>query len=239
MRLRRTSWHCVLIGLVLGAPDLLWAQQTSVQPAFAEPTLDLFSLEAMRPGDDVAAMFRSRAVRGHTLPDAAVLDSAGARFLRLSGTKRAGGFAKPFPLALADADGRLEWEWRALIAPEHADVGAARSDDAAIRVFVVFASHSRFSTVPRTIFYTLGNGQPAWRTARAPTLVAVMLGTPAAARSWTAVGVNPRQDYQRLWGQIPPPIRAVGVMQDTDQTMSTAVGDVRHIFWRASDAPRP
>ena len=39
-------------------------------------------------------------------------------------------------------------------------------------------------------------------------------------------------DYRRIWHEEPPPIVAVGIMQDTDQTGERAVAEIRRLEWK-------
>lgn len=50
---------------------------------------------------------------------------------------------------------------------------------------------------------------------------------------WGENTVKPFADYRRIWRRRPPPITAVGVMQDTDQTRARAVGELRRLEWVA------
>ena len=197
---------------------------------------DLLSLanggspQALPPGWTV------RAVRGFREPLSQVVDSGGTRFLRLSGSGRAAFFVRKLEMLRPANAGRLAWTWRVPVTPAGGSAATPATDDASLRVFVVFERHAAFAPAPRALFYTLGDGDAPGTTARAA-VQSINAGRPVAARHWVDVHAEPGRDYERIWGAAAPRIVAVGVMQDTDQTGSAAVGDLRRLEWRSDDAP--
>ncbi len=202
------------------------------------PDVDLFALTAATPGAALPAGWATRAVRGQRLPVSRIVDTSGIRYMRVSGLGQAGWFVRELPVPLIASAGRLHWMWRAPVAPHGADVAAPATDDAAVRVFVVFGRHGRFERRPRVLFYTLADGDPAPDRPDSPFGVRIA-GRPALARDWMRAAGDPFLDYRRIWGDSPPPIVAVGVMQDTDQTRSAAIGDVMSLHWRSANAIQP
>jgi hypothetical protein len=160
-----------------------------------------------------------------------IVDTSGIRYMRVSGQGQAGWFVRELPVPLAVSAGRLHWTWRAPLAPRGANVAAVATDDAAVRVFVVFGGRGGFMRRPRVLFYTLADGEPMPDRANSPFGVRIA-GRPALAFNWVSAVADPFEDYRRIWGSAPPPIVAVGVMQDTDQTGSAAIGDVMSLYWR-------
>jgi hypothetical protein len=61
-----------------------------------------------------------------------------------------------------------------------------------------------------------------------------MAGAPEVGRRWRDETVQPFDDHRRFWKREPPPITAVGVMQDTDMTGAEAVAELRELTWNDS-----
>ena len=199
---------------------------------------DLLGLASASPGVALPTGWQTRAVRGQRLPMSRIIDSSGIRFMRLSSAGHAGWFVRELPAPLVASAGQLQWTWRATLAPVGADVGTTETDDATLRVFVVFGRHGRFAWKPRVLFYTLADGLAMPDRTDSP-FAGRIAGRPARARDWVPASADPFDDYQRIWRTAPPPIVAVGVMQDTDQTRSPAIGDLLTLYWRGGNAARP
>lgn len=203
-----------------------------------EDDIDLLGLASTRSGASLPPGWQTRPVRGQLLPMSRIIDSSGTRFMRLSGAGHAGWFVRALPEPLLASSGHLAWTWRATLAPVGADVATPATDDATLRVFVVFGRHGRFTVKPRVLFYTLADGVPMPDRIDSPFGVRIT-GRPALARDWVPASADPFSDYRRLWKDAPPPIVAVGVMQDTDQTRRPAIGDILSLFWRQTNADHP
>lgn len=200
--------------------------------ARGQPATDLLQLSGQQAGDDLPTAWRVRAIRGQTAPSSRIVDSAGLRYLRIAGTASAAWFVHELTMPLS-IGGRLSWRWRVPLAPTGARLDAAATDDAALRVFVVFARRGMFEKTPRALFYALADGAPppmAPGPQRRP-LASIAAGQPALATNWLSVTVDPIADYRRLWRSDAPRIVAIGVMQDTDQTRSAAIGDLMDLQW--------
>ncbi len=215
-------WLCVPLRAQSGAP----------------PVVDLFALASARANAALPPGWQTRAVRGQRLPMSQIIDTSGIRYMRVSGQGQAGWFVRELPVPLIVSAGRLHWTWRAPLAPRGASVAAPATDDAALRVFVVFGRHGRFVQRPRVLFYTLAEGEPTPDRSDSPFGVRIA-GRPDLARDWISATADPFQDYRRIWASTPPQIVAIGVMQDTDQTRSAAIGDVMNLHWRSENAALP
>jgi hypothetical protein len=148
-----------------------------------------------------------------------VHDPVGERVVQIEGRGRAAWYVRELAAPVAAAT--LTWRWRVGVHPAGADLAREATDDAALRVFVVFARHSRFARTPRTIFYTaLPPGAPAVdrRSFGSDALRVVGLAPTGARGAWHDVVVRPADDYARRFGGESPPVVAIGFMQDTDQT---------------------
>lgn len=125
---------------------------------------DLLALRAARTGAALPASWVVRPVRGQRAPMSLIMDSAGEGFVRLSGTGTAGWFvhrpATPLAASATTAVQPLAFSWRVRTAPVGADLRSAKTDDATLRLFVVFESRERFKRTPRTLFYSIGSIEP-------------------------------------------------------------------------------
>lgn len=190
---------------------------------------DLLELSELSAQPALSGAWQVRAARGEQAPVLAVVDSGGAPFLRISGTARAAWHVRQLASPWREPHARLSWRWRLGVTPAGADLAVAKTDDSALRIFVVFAKTTRFSRTPRTIFYTaqprgaLAYERPSFSGNH---LFIVGLAFQGAADAWTSVSMAPQADYQRIWKSTPPAIVAIGFMQDSDQTRSFARADL-------------
>jgi Protein of unknown function (DUF3047) len=204
--------------------------------------VDMLNLSATTVGTNVPPGWAMRAVRGQQAPRATIIDSAGDKFFRLEGQARAAWFVHELPTPIMPGLGHFTWSWRTPTLTQGVDLRSAKSDDAAARVFIIFKRTGLMDRTPRTLFYSIGSVEPAGYSRasfQSPNFHVVRVGAMSDARQWTDVMVNPFADYRRIWGSAPPDIVAVGVMQDTDQTRSAALADMRHFTWRQSNASNP
>ncbi len=204
--------------------------------ASTDPT-DLLGLQAFQAGSGLPPAWNAAPVRGQRAPTLTVRDSAGQRMLRLTGTGTAGWLVHRLPSPVAPSSTRLTVSWRVLAAPPRADLRHADTDDAALRVFVVFATRGPLERTPRTLFYTTGAAEPMAyqrRSFRSGALHVIRMGPNVASPTWIETTLDPFVDYQRIWGGKPRAIVAVGLMQDTEQTGGTAMADVRTLAWTSS-----
>jgi Protein of unknown function (DUF3047) len=176
-----------------------------------------------------------RAVRGEQAPQLSLLDSAGSRALRVTGVNRAAWFVRELDEPIRPSAGSLAWSWRVTRHPRGADLRRRETDDAALRVFVVFERANRFDRVPRTLFYSSGIAEDTLyrrRSVQSSDLHIIRMGGPETDGRWLRTAVDPFADYQRIWGGTPRAIAALGIMQDSEQTKSEASADVRTMVWR-------
>ncbi len=212
-----------------------WCALAVVTMAAAEP-VDLLRLQSLQPGDGLPPAWTAVPVRGQRAPALTVFDSAGQRVLRLAGNRTAGWFVHRLPVPVSSTAARLAVSWRVLVAPTGADLRQADSDDAALRVFVVFARRGPFERTPRTLFYSTGTAEPVAYSRpsfQSRSLQVIRIGPNAGQSRWLDTELDPFDDYQRVWGGRPRAIEAIGLMQDTDQTGGTAIADVRALSWTA------
>lgn len=199
---------------------------------------DLLALQAVRVGSALPSSWTVRPVRGQRAPTSIVADSSGERYLRLSGTNTAGWFVHHLAKPVAPSSTELTLTWRVVEAPVGADLRSPRTDDAALRLFVVFASGGFLERIPRTLFYSTGTVEPTpyERAGFQSAALRVIRMTDTTTGVWATMTVAPFVDYARAWGGTPREIVAVGLMQDTEQTRSRAIADVRSLAWRLPHA---
>lgn len=206
--------------------------------------MDLLELDRAALGSGSLDGWELRPVKGAAAPRIEVREVGGARVLRVSGAGAAGWFHRRQSPRIEERPGTLRWSWRVLRAPAGADLRKRDRDDAPLRVFVVFGNpRSLFGGGGRIVFYTWGNGEPEGLTQ--PSFVSDRMqivrlaGTSEVGPRWTVEAVHPFEDYRRFWNREPPPITAVGIMQDTDMTHAMAVAELRELTWNESGELAP
>jgi len=205
----------------------------------AGTTTSLLDLHAPDPVTGLPTGWKVRPVKGQPAPTYTIAeDEDGVPVLRVSGAGAAAWanheLADPIPVGA----GRLRWSWRVLEIPEPADLRDRDTDDSAIRIYVVFGKPgSLFNGSGRVIFYTWGNTEPEGLTRRSfvsdRLQIVRVAGKMEADGTWRDHEVDPFADYRTFWNREPPPITAVGLMQDTDMTRSMAVAELRHLLWES------
>jgi hypothetical protein len=161
-------------------------------------------------------------------PPAVVLDD-GRRVLQLETDGEAMRVGRAIRVEL-DKTPWLVWEWKAMVLPEGGDVRNPERNDQAARVMIVFEGM-------RGIQYVWDTTAPAGTDVEPEELLSIFKRVLVVVRSgagelgrWSRERRNVHDDYQRLFGVAPPPIKLVGVESHSDDTHSrTAVrfGTVR------------
>jgi len=196
---------------------------------------DLLGLGGSTSGVGMPGEWNVRPVSGMQAPTATIRSDSGRGVVRLEGTARAAWFYREVAPAIPESRGSLMWSWRILTAPTGADLRAKRLDDSPMRVFVVFGGQQgKFGRSGRIIFYSVGGRDPVGHVgaSHAGDRFHVMrVAGPEDGSGWRDHRVTPFADYRRIWRGEPPPITAIGLMQDSDQTRSSAVAEIRTLTW--------
>ncbi len=201
------------------------------------PMTALLDLDGPPAATGLPAGWEVRPVKGQTTPEYRVVELGdGGRALRVSGRGAAAWATHKLDEPLSPMAGSLRWSWRVLQQPGSADLRDKDTDDSPIRVYVVFGNPKKlFGGSGRIVFYTWGNAEPDGlrRPSHSSNRLHIVraAGAREAGRAWRDYAVDPFEDYRRFWHREPPPITAVGVMQDTDMTQSLAVAELRDLVW--------
>ncbi len=198
--------------------------------------LDLLSLAnaPLRAGPPPG--WKIRNIRGQDAPEVEIRNDGAGPVLRIQGAGRAAWFYRELSTQLKESPGSLSWSWRVVQAPAGADLRQEKTDDSPVRVYVVFGKPGLFGRSARVIFYTFGAAEPeGYERASyvSNKLHVIRVGGAADVGHWRENSVRPFADYRSVWRGQPPPITAIGVMQDTDQTRTKAVAELRRLEWLA------
>lgn len=111
----------------------------------------------------------------------------------------------------------LTWEWKVLVLPDGADVRHPRRNDQAGRVMVVFEGL-------KGIQYVWDTTAPAGTEVRPDELeifqrvLIVVRSGPREAGQWLRERRNVAEDYRRLFGETPRPVKLVAVESHSNDT---------------------
>jgi hypothetical protein len=199
-----------------------------------QPSTDLLLLAHSPDGNLLPNGWRLRPVSRVPAPDFSIGGTDAQRTLRIEGRGAAAWAYRELDRPLAADSGRLQWTWRVLEHPQAADLANKASDDSPLRIYVVFGEPTIFGPA-RMIFYSWSSQDTA-----APRLsfesdrIAIFPvdGGGDPADGWHSESVDPFHDYRRFWGGDTPPIRVVGIMQDTDATGQQASAELRTLSWQ-------
>jgi len=175
------------------------------------------------------AGWENKSFKGETLYFPAVVD--GIPCLRAESKASASGLFYKVEYDAA-AEPVLSWSWRADNIIARGDVRSKGGDDYPARIYVVFPSLLFWQT--RALNYVWATNLPEG--AAVPNsftsnamMVAVENG-PAHLGQWRSYRRNIHQDFRKYFGAEPPPVRAIAIMTDTDNTgekASACYGPIR------------
>ena len=153
--------------------------------------------------------------------------------------------------------GVISWQWRLDTALSTANLQAKSGDDAALKVCVSFAhkdgsvpwgerlllriarSTSALDLPAATICYIWDNRYPIGTTGANPytqrVRYMVLQTNTSVLNEWTTQSRNLSDDFLKLFGdeaQVVPPVSAIAVGADTDNTQEQALGWVNNLRWQ-------
>ncbi|MDT8419864.1 MAG: DUF3047 domain-containing protein [Desulfuromonadales bacterium] len=119
----------------------------------------------------------------------------------------------------------LSWRWKTNNIHPKGDGRTKAGDDYAARVYVVFPHW--FTPMTRSINYIWANRLPEGSSIPSPytgnsIMVAAQSG-PGKIGQWVMEKHNVWQDYRRIFGEDPPPVGAIAIMTDSDDTGGSAL----------------
>ncbi|WP_158247255.1 DUF3047 domain-containing protein [Geothermobacter hydrogeniphilus] len=119
----------------------------------------------------------------------------------------------------------LSWRWKIAATLPGGDGSRRATDDYAARIYVIFPGRFFFKT--RTLNYIWGNRLPRETLAPSPvTSKSMMLAVESGNRhagEWRLERRNVLKDFRRAFGEEPPPVGAIAIMTDGDDTGGRAV----------------
>jgi DUF3047 family protein len=111
----------------------------------------------------------------------------------------------------------LVWAWKALTLPEGGDVRDPKRNDQAGRVMVVFSGMKGIQYIWDTTAPVGTEAQPDELELFQRVLIVVRSGSGEIGR-WARESRNVYDDYRRLFGEAPPPVKLVGVESHSNDT---------------------
>ena len=205
---------------------------------------------AMTPGGEVAdwASMTFKKIKAHT--HYALVAEQGRTVLRADSHASASGLVKKISLLPADYPW-LSWSWKVSNTLEKGDVTKKTGDDYAARIYITFAEDpdtlsffDRTKTAAIKLLYgktppsaalayvwgnrsAVGSIHPNPYTDRVQMIV--IESGPAHVNQWRSARRNIVEDFRAAFGTDPPPLTAIAVMTDTDNTGEAAMawyGDI-------------
>lgn len=171
---------------------------------------------------------------GHPAYDFTVVEDAGRRALHMTSAGEHSTIAKEVQADLA-ATPILAWQWRVIRLPWGADLQNRATSDASGHIFAVWPRFPAFAR-SRLIGYVWDPALPVdtvvpSRKTAAVTFIVVRRGEPGPG-PWIDEQRNVADDYRRLFGESPPPLPALALSIDTNDTRAPAEALVGRIELR-------
>ena len=161
---------------------------------------------------------------GHPAYDFTVVEHAGRRALHMKSAGEHSTIAKEVRADLA-ATPFLAWQWRVLSLPQGADLRNRATSDATGHIFAIWPRFPAFAR-SRLIGYVwdaalpVGTVLPSQK-AGTVTFIVARRGDQGLGQ-WLDERRNVADDYLRVFGEAPPPLPALALSIDTNDTRSSA-----------------
>jgi len=171
-----------------------------------------------------------------------LISQDGRQVLRADSDKAASSLIRPLSVNL-EQHPILNWRWQATNLPTRANDNSKRADDHSARLYVIFNSpetdllnrlkNTTGLAATHALNYIWAN-QAAINTllpnpySEHSMMIAVNSGS-ARLGQWQSISRNVYADYQRAFGHKPPPVTAIAIMTDSDNTgvkLTTFYGDI-------------
>ncbi len=126
----------------------------------------------------------------------------------------------------ADTYRYLSWRWRIHQLPQGAREDKRRYADSAAGVYVIFNGKYKLNRIIKYVWSsTLEPGMITESPFNRRTKIVVLRSGEASAGQWLTENVDVFGDYQRIFGTRPPPVEAIAIMSDSDNTESVVEAD--------------
>ena len=137
------------------------------------------------------------------------------------------GYEKRWPLGEYPI---LQWQWRAMLFPTHSDERKKAGGDSALGLYVVFGHWPLF----RSIKYIWSDTLPVGESFNSPfssrARIVVLRSGRTLIGTWVTERRDVLSDYRRLFDDRATPVATgIGVLTDSDNTHSRAIGDYADI----------
>ncbi len=165
--------------------------------------------------------------------DYQLVSQQGQQVLRATSNKAASGLIRKLSINL-EQHPVLNWRWQTFSLPNSGDDHSKTGDDHSLRLYVIFDSsetsllgwvkNNTGLTKTHAINYIWAN-QAATNTllSNPYTNRSMMIAANSGAAKlgqWQTISRNVAADYQRAFGHKPPPVTAIAIMTDSDNTYS-------------------
>lgn len=215
--LRRRAFLQAAGALLLGRPDRAWGAGASgpVEDWGQAPV----GSRGVPPGWQTY-----ETPGGHPAYDFTVVEHAGRRALHMKSAGEHSTIAKEVRADLA-ATPFLAWQWRVLSLPQGADLRNRATSDATGHIFAIWPRFPAFVR-SRLIGYVwdaalpVGTVLPSQKTGTV-TFIVARRGDQGLGQ-WLDERRNVADDYLRVFGEAPPPLPALALSIDTNDTRSSA-----------------
>ena len=206
----RSFRGCVVLSVVLLAVSATASQSTGWHETFDEGWQDRWEAQRLAsvPTDFLASVYGGESV------------------LRVQATRSAGALIRRVETGAA----RVSWEWLLdqplpMDDPAAAEERDRAGDDYAARLFVIFGSDLMDSST-RALCYVWARHESRGAIYPSPVAdriqtVVLRSGAPGGA-TWRAESVDPAADYRAAFSTEPPPVEAIAIMSDSDDTNASA-----------------
>lgn len=121
---------------------------------------------------------------------------------------------------------RLSWSWRVHSLPRGADERKKKKGDSGAAVYVVFKGSFFRNNILKYVWSTeLESGTLTESPYNSRTKIVVLRSGEARGGQWLRESVDLMGDYRRLFNSEPPPVVAIAIMSDGDNTGSYVEAD--------------
>jgi hypothetical protein len=146
-------------------------------------------------------------------------------FLRLTVDKQCTSIGKQVSFS-PDSHPILSWKWRVHTLPIGGSEEKKETNDSGAGVYVIFKGKFKLNKILKYVWSTtLPSGTILPSPFNQNTKVIVLQSGSEKTNQWLTETVNIRDDFRKVFGVAPPPVIAIAILSDADNTGSRAVAD--------------